>query len=71
MTMGAVCRLYSRSLERNAPRTVAPVALTIRIPGLGIKVHRSCFLSDDGVADKEQDRASSADLAEPKTDGHE
>jgi hypothetical protein len=65
MTMGG-CRLCSRSLERNAPRTLAPVALTIRIPGLGTKVHRSCFLTDLGVADEEQDRASSADLTEPK-----
>jgi hypothetical protein len=38
MTMGAVCRLYSRSLERKSSRTLAPIALTIRIPDLSIKV---------------------------------
>jgi hypothetical protein len=32
MTMGVVCRLYSRSLERKSSRTLAPIALTIRIP---------------------------------------
>jgi hypothetical protein len=38
MTMGVVCRLYSRSLERKSSRTLAPIALTIRIPDLSIKV---------------------------------
>jgi hypothetical protein len=66
MTTGASCRLCSRSLERNEPRTLAPGALTTRIPGLGIKIHKSCYLGDLGVADEEEDGASSADLTEPK-----
>jgi len=71
VTMGVVCLLCSRSLERNTLRTLAPIALTIRIPGLGIKVHRSCFLTDRGLADEEQNRASSADLTEPRAAGDE
>ena len=55
MTTGAVCRLCSRSLERSEPRTPASDGLTIRVPGLGIKVHKS---PDLGVPDEGQDHGS-------------
>jgi hypothetical protein len=71
MTAGSVWLLCSRRLERGAPRLLAPVGLRIRVPGLGTEVHKSCYLADLGIADEEQDRASSDDPTEPKAAGDE
>jgi len=71
MTAGSVGWLCSRRLERDTPRLLASVGLMIRVHGLGTEVHKSCYLADLGIADEEQDRASSTGPSEPNAAGDE
>jgi len=63
--MGAFCPLCSRPLEGSQPRTPAPVALTIRVPDLGIEViHPAISLTS--AAPPRNRTVSSTDPAEAK-----
>ena len=71
MTTGAICRLCLCSLERSEPRTPAPARLTNRILSLGIEVHKSCYLTELGVATEDRTVHPRLIPTEPKAAGVE